>query len=62
MDIDIWQIAGTIAALAFTAGFIDQLRVTFKTKDVNGISLIQWIVFALHRLYLHRITFTLVNI
>ena len=38
---------GSIAALAFTVGFVDQLRMTFKTRDVDGLSLLQWIVFAI---------------
>jgi len=45
MNIDMWQLAGTIAAVAFTVGFVDQARVTFQTKDVNGLSLVQWCVF-----------------
>jgi len=46
MTIDIWQTMGSIAALAFTVGFVDQLRMTFKTRDVDGLSLLQWMVFA----------------
>ena len=43
---DYWQLLGSIAALAFTVGFMDQLRVTYKTRDVDGLSLLQWMVFA----------------
>ena len=46
MVIDAWQMMGSIAALAFTLGFMGQLRVTFKTRDVDGLSLLQWVVFA----------------
>ncbi|MDQ6976691.1 MAG: PQ-loop repeat-containing protein [Ghiorsea sp.] len=46
MNIDIWQVMGSIAATAFSVGFVDQLRVTWKTKNVDGLSLIQWCVFA----------------
>ncbi|PIP02434.1 MAG: hypothetical protein COW18_02410 [Zetaproteobacteria bacterium CG12_big_fil_rev_8_21_14_0_65_54_13] len=46
MDIDIWQMMGSMAALAFTVGFVDQLRITYKTRDVEGLSLLQWLVFA----------------
>ncbi|EAU56023.1 hypothetical protein [Mariprofundus ferrooxydans] len=46
MDIDIWQMMGSMAALAFTVGFVDQLRITYKTRDVEGLSLLQWVVFA----------------
>jgi len=44
--IDIWQVMGSLAALAFTVGFVDQLRMTFKTRDVDGLSTLQWLVFA----------------
>ena len=46
MVIDVWQMMGSIAALAFTLGFLDQLRLTFKTRNVDGLSLLQWMVFA----------------
>jgi len=46
VNIDVWQIMGSLAALAFTLGFLDQVRITFKTRNVDGISMIQWIVFA----------------
>ena len=46
LEIDIWQMMGSLAALAFTIGFVDQLRITFKTRNVEGVSLLQWIVFA----------------
>jgi len=44
--IDAWQVMGSLAALAFTVGFVDQLRLTFKTRDVDGLSTLQWAVFA----------------
>jgi len=44
--IDTWQVIGALAATAFTVGFIDQLRVTLKTRCVDGVSLLQWVVFA----------------
>nr|WP_241697754.1 hypothetical protein [Mariprofundus sp. NF] len=37
---------GSLAALAFTLGFVDQLRITYKTRDVDGLSRLQWMVFA----------------
>ena len=46
MNIDIWQLMGSLAAGFFTLGFVDQLRLTLKTKDVDGLSLIQWFLFA----------------
>lgn len=46
MNIDVWQMMGSLAALAFTVGFVDQLRVTFRTRNVEGLSLFQWLVFA----------------
>jgi len=46
VNIDIWQMMGSVAALAFTIGFIDQLRLTYKTRNVDGLSLMQWMVFA----------------
>jgi len=45
-DIDGWQMMGSLAALAFTVGFLDQLRMTYKTRNVDGLSLLQWLVFA----------------
>jgi len=42
---DYWQLCGTFAAVAFTVGFIDQLRTTYQTRNVDGLSLIQWLVF-----------------
>jgi len=46
LNIDTWQMMGSVAALAFTLGFLDQLRMTWKTRDVDGLSRLQWIVFA----------------
>ena len=46
MNIDLWQLMGALAASAFTVGFVDQLRVTLKTRCVDGVSLLQWVVFA----------------
>ncbi len=46
MEIDIWQMMGSLAAAAFTVGFVDQLRITWKTRNVDGLSLLQWSVFA----------------
>ncbi|MDX8405130.1 MAG: PQ-loop domain-containing transporter [Mariprofundus sp.] len=46
MDIDLWQMMGSVAALAFSVSFVDQLRITCKTRNVEGISLFQWMVFA----------------
>ncbi|MBL4774768.1 MAG: hypothetical protein JKY87_01735 [Mariprofundus sp.] len=46
MNIDIWQMMGSIAALAFTVGFMSQLRLTYKTRNVDALSRLQWIVFA----------------
>jgi len=37
---------GSLAALAFTFGFVDQIRVTFRTKNVYGLSILQWMMFA----------------
>jgi len=47
VDIDLWQVMGSIAATAFTLGFIDQLRLTLKTRKVDGVSILQWVVFSL---------------
>ena len=43
--IDIWQMMGALAAASFTVGFVDQLRVTIKTRNVDGLSLLQWAIF-----------------
>jgi len=45
--VDYWQVLGSIAALIFSVGFVDQLRVTWVTKNVDGISLFQWCVFTI---------------
>jgi MtN3 and saliva related transmembrane protein len=45
-DIDGWQLMGSVAAIAFTLGFFDQLRLTLKTRNVEGLSMLQWCVFA----------------
>ncbi len=37
---------GSLAAFAFTVGFLDQIRMTYKTRNVEGLSLLQWLVFA----------------
>lgn len=47
MNIDIWQVVGSVAATIFSVGFVDQLRVTLKTKNVDGLSIIQWLIFSL---------------
>jgi len=44
--IDYWQVCGSLAAVAFTIGFVDQVRKTYKTRNVDGLSLVQWLVFA----------------
>ncbi|GAV20911.1 hypothetical protein MMIC_P1887 [Mariprofundus micogutta] len=46
-SIDGWQVIGSIAAAIFTLGFVDQLRVTLSTRNVDGLSIIQWCVFCL---------------
>jgi len=46
LNIDVWQMMGSLAAMAFTLGFVDQLRITYKTRDVDALSRVQWIVFA----------------
>jgi len=43
--IDVWQMMGALAAASFTVGFVDQLRVTIKTRNVDGLSLLQWAIF-----------------
>lgn len=47
MNIDHWQLVASVAAIALTMGFVDQLRVTFKSRSAEGLSLIQWVVFAI---------------
>ncbi|MDX8388579.1 MAG: hypothetical protein R8M46_08655 [Ghiorsea sp.] len=47
MGIDIWQVVGSTAAIIFSVGFVDQLRLTLKTRDVDGLSILQWSIFAL---------------
>jgi len=44
-EIDAWQMMGSVAALSFTVGFLDQLRLTYTTRNVDGLSLFQWFVF-----------------
>ncbi|MFQ5344784.1 MAG: hypothetical protein ACE5DZ_02355 [Mariprofundus sp.] len=46
VNIDAWQMMGSLAAMAFTLGFLDQLRMTCKTHNVDGLSRLQWMVFA----------------
>jgi len=45
-SLDFWQLSASIAAAAFTLGNLDQLRMTYKTRNVDGLSLVQWIVFS----------------
>ncbi|MDQ6974446.1 MAG: hypothetical protein Q9M10_06140 [Mariprofundaceae bacterium] len=45
MHIDFWQLLASTAGIAFTFGFIDQIRVTYKTRNVHGLSMMQWLVF-----------------
>ena len=42
---DYWQFLASIAGLIFTFGFIGQLRLTWKTRDVRGLSWSQWVTF-----------------
>jgi len=44
-SLDTWQLLGTLAAASFTIGFVDQLRLTYKMRNVDGLSLMQWMVF-----------------
>jgi len=46
MNPDGWQMLASLAGMAFTVGFVDQIRMTRKMKTVEGLSLLQWIVFA----------------
>jgi len=45
MHIDSWQLLASIAGIAFTFAFIDQIRVTYKTHNVHGLSMMQWLIF-----------------
>jgi len=45
-SIDIWQIMGSCAGLFFTFGFLEQTIKSYKTRNVEGLSLIQWNIFA----------------
>ncbi|MDQ6994762.1 MAG: hypothetical protein Q9M18_04120 [Mariprofundaceae bacterium] len=45
MDIDFWQLLASMAGIAFSVGFIDQIRITYKTRNVHGLSMMQWLVF-----------------
>lgn len=47
MEVDAWQWVGSVAAIIFTGGFIDQLRVTWKTRVVSGLSVVQWSIFSI---------------
>ncbi|MDQ6961440.1 MAG: PQ-loop domain-containing transporter [Mariprofundaceae bacterium] len=47
MVVDAWQWVGSVAAVIFTVGFIDQLKVTWKSKDVDGLSQWQWFIFTI---------------
>jgi len=42
-----WQLAATAAAMLFNASFISQVRITYKNRDVQGLSLSQWLGFAI---------------
>ncbi|WP_038250931.1 SemiSWEET family sugar transporter [Ghiorsea bivora] len=44
---DYWQLCGTVASVAFTVGFVGQLRTTYQTRNVEGLSLLQWLVFTM---------------
>ena len=44
-DLDVWQVMGSLAAISFTVGFAGQVRVTLQTKNVGGLSLLQWLMF-----------------
>ncbi len=46
MVVDMWQVAGSLAASAFTIGFVDQVRITYRTRKVAALSFMQWVVFA----------------
>lgn len=45
MLIDYWQILASVAGGAFTFGFLDQIRITYKTRNVHGLSMMQWSIF-----------------
>jgi len=44
MNIDVWQLMGTLAALSFTVGFVDQARVIYKIKCIEGVFEVQWMM------------------
>ena len=47
IDIDGWQLIGSVAAMSFTIGFVDQVRITYKTKCVEALSFVQWMIFSI---------------
>ncbi len=44
---DYWQLASALAASFFTFGFLDQCRLSYQTRNVEGLSLPQWLLFFL---------------
>jgi len=41
-----WQTAASLAAIVFNLGYVIQLAKTLKSKDVSGLSILQWIGFS----------------
>jgi len=47
MSLDIWQYAASTAGMMFNISFVTQIRMTMKTRNVEGLSFSQWAIFAL---------------
>jgi len=45
--IDLWQTAAAISGITYTVGNLHQLRVTIRTRETDGLSLPQWVMFFL---------------
>ena len=43
--IDFWQAAAALAGVIYTLGNIHQVRLTLKTRNTDGLSLPQWLLF-----------------
>jgi len=43
--IDFWQAAAALAGITYTVGNIHQVRLTLKTRNTDGLSLPQWLLF-----------------
>jgi len=46
MGVDAWQLAATASGMLFNVSFVSQIRLTIEIGKADGLSMTQWLCFA----------------